>query len=475
MKKRSFLFFFILIVISNCGNNEDPSSHENEFSTALGDSILVAAQGQVKPRLSVQVAAFHSRESAENLISQLENSLLPTYIISDSVPNPPIHRIRIGPFVSDKRADEALDMVKKMGHSQAYLVTENKSVVAQTDQVKDRTEPSETEKKQLTFKGQCGFPRWAPNGREIAFFKQENRVNGIYTVGTGGGLASNIIVDTERREITPKFAWSPGGDKIAFVAKESHENWDLIEALYLIHKDGSGLKVLFHPQESAFDISNLKWSPNGQHIAFDATYGQHSDLLQRVMIVSLNGRRTSVPSQFEKTNRLVGWQNNRELIFLSAYEQMNHSMALAYEVWKYDLNSGYRIVLLEGPVVKSCQMIEYWRNKGSIIYSAFDPEDSRTAKLCAVNLGSRTTTILMTASSNRKLSKRFFISNLDQLYFLYGDKLWQSDWLGKRTNYEIHLVTENFTLSPGGTKLCLEENGHLFTLSLAQIKKKARY
>jgi Tol biopolymer transport system component len=107
---------------------------------------------------------------------------------------------------------------------------------------------------------------WSPDGTQIAFMR-ESDTGGIYVV--------DVASDTER-QITQGFSarfpvWSPQGDWVAFVTKES--------GLYIVRPDGSELQQL--ADEAASDQSPT-WSPDGEMAAF-------INLNYEISIVDLDG------------------------------------------------------------------------------------------------------------------------------------------------------------------------------------------
>ncbi|NIR47896.1 hypothetical protein GWO43_05530 [candidate division KSB1 bacterium] len=483
--RKTYLFCLLsLFLVMSCSGDDESSSQTIQTSANHEDSTQVKSTSETQ--FAIQVAAFYERQNAEKLKTQLLQTDLPAYVSSNSSEEQgTIYRIRVGPFLTRKQADEFLTEVRESGYSEAFVLieTEPPETPAATTSTKDTLDTLEIQKKQLTSENTCSFPSWSPNGREIAFFKSENGVSGIYTVGTGGGYASKIIVSDDRREVLSTFAWSPSADKIAFVAREIADNWEYVENLYIVNKNGANLRGIFRQDSFAeFKISNLRWSPNGQYIAFNANYGPptpDSDKIQKVQIISVHSKKVLDPSNSDKTNRLVDWIDDDELLFLSTYRDMNHSLDFAYEVWKYDLNSAGKTVLFDGPMVKNCRYVELSPDKLTLAYSSFDSQPAHrrqktifATRLVSLSLLTGQETLLADSEERSVLSDRFAFADNRRIIFMRDTTLWKVDLGGKPIKLGVECSDEQFTLSPNSSKICFEGNGGLFVVNLAQLQTK---
>lgn len=117
-------------------------------------------------------------------------------------------------------------------------------------------------------------PAWSPDGRHIAFSRGSGDSSGIYVMAADGsdrrqlvGYSSlNPVNGITRPQEGP--VWSPNGRTLAFVVLEilgSSSN----QALYTVNADGSGLKSLFYPHPYGVVITSAPaWSPDGERLAF---------------------------------------------------------------------------------------------------------------------------------------------------------------------------------------------------------------
>jgi TolB protein len=100
------------------------------------------------------------------------------------------------------------------------------------------------------------YPAWSPDGQRIAFVsgRDNDTWPRLYTMAADG---SDVRPLTEDYGTMP--AWSPDGGTIAFVSFR--------DGIELVNHDGSNRRFLSVPLQF---ISSSKWSPDGRRIAFHA-------------------------------------------------------------------------------------------------------------------------------------------------------------------------------------------------------------
>jgi Tol biopolymer transport system component len=102
---------------------------------------------------------------------------------------------------------------------------------------------------------------WSPDGRRIAFVKQNFDGTSALWVMKADGSGQRPLTDDTTINVHP--AWSPDGAKIAF-ASSRDGNFEI----YTIRPDGTGLTRLTFTTGTQED--NPNWSPDGQWMAHDA-------------------------------------------------------------------------------------------------------------------------------------------------------------------------------------------------------------
>ena len=107
-------------------------------------------------------------------------------------------------------------------------------------------------------------PRWSPDGKKIAFTRQERLLN-VYIVNADGSGLTRLTGGTPGSDFAP--AWSPDGKKITFLSSRDRPDSKFPNAeIYLMNPDGSVQTRL----TGGFELENpdcLWWSFDGSQIA----------------------------------------------------------------------------------------------------------------------------------------------------------------------------------------------------------------
>ncbi len=453
----SLLLIFVLLT---CGKKEEKTKTEETAQTHADSTLL--DDGHRLEEFSVQVAAFSERERAEEFTQTLLKSKLPAFLAVAALNNHSVYRVRVGPYATEEEANAALYAVKKLGHKEAFIAKENPKEQVSTASDSLLLQLQAVNKKQLTADGSLSNPKWSPSGREIAFYKGEKRKGGIYTVGTGGGYLSRIIESHPKREILPEFGWSPSGKRLAFLALEITEEREPAQNIYIINKDGSGLKCLLQQERFPFRVSDLSWSPSGDYVAFTATYEWHPDAYQRVYILSVNQlndnensdsdeNTLSEAAQYE-SGRLVGWQS-AETILILASSRKKHLFS-DYEIYSYDIRTRDKRTVAHA-VVENCLQANLLAN--ILVYSTPD------GRIAAVDV---TTGVKTTIDSDLDSGETFFAASASRIVYLKKGKVHVSDLSGTRLFLDLSIPSMPFTISPDGARMCFAEAGDLYTAKL---------
>jgi len=134
--------------------------------------------------------------------------------------------------------------------------------------------------------GHVDNPSWSPDGRQLLYeFEHITHCDRFLCYGSSGIRRINLdgSGDTGILEYGHEPAWSPDGDKIAFVASGNQGFGDI----YVMNVDGSGVTNLTnHPSPD----EDPTWSPDGQSIAFERWHGSNFNIEVHVMTATGGGQ-----------------------------------------------------------------------------------------------------------------------------------------------------------------------------------------
>ena len=122
-------------------------------------------------------------------------------------------------------------------------------------------------------------PAWSPDGREIAFARCERYASSplprcaqdLFVVDPAGSALRRLTTSKRLSEVVP--AWSPDGSQIAFVTLAPIDAPELQgkEGVYVMNRDGSGVRRVLAQHYLEDVVTSLAWSPSGRTIAFETS------------------------------------------------------------------------------------------------------------------------------------------------------------------------------------------------------------
>jgi Tol biopolymer transport system component len=97
-------------------------------------------------------------------------------------------------------------------------------------------------------------PRWSPDGQWIAFLSTRNGVKNLYLIRSEGGEA---VALTKGKKDVQTFAWSPDGEKIAFVMGDITETAkrEKKTSLACVYRHNDPINRLWLIDPFAYDLS----------------------------------------------------------------------------------------------------------------------------------------------------------------------------------------------------------------------------
>jgi dipeptidyl aminopeptidase/acylaminoacyl peptidase len=159
-------------------------------------------------------------------------------------------------------------------------------------------------------------PRWAPDGRSIAFVSDRAGVSQLYALSVDGGVESPLTRLTHGVGGAP--VWSPQGDLVACALRRPPTDltapyrltraipWgdaiglvdDAVKGVLLVPSDGGEPRVL---ADDDADYNVLAWAPDGSEVYAGASYNPPDRMrLARIVALGLGGERRFVAGSWER-------------------------------------------------------------------------------------------------------------------------------------------------------------------------------
>lgn len=125
----------------------------------------------------------------------------------------------------------------------------------------------------------CGYPRWSPDGKKIAFHARSDDNQSSYEIYTVNANGSNLSRLTENvcKDIFPN--WAPDGSKLAFFTDREG-----LQKVYVVNSDGTDEHRLNY--EANLDEKIPTWTPDGNQIVF---YARDISMTWDLFIINSNG------------------------------------------------------------------------------------------------------------------------------------------------------------------------------------------
>jgi len=148
-------------------------------------------------------------------------------------------------------------------------------------------------------------PAWSPDGERIAFVSNSD----IYVMDANGQKHRKL---TNNRDGSSPF-WSPDGERIAFVS--SRDDWRTSD-IYVMNTDGKKIQNL---TDDLWRNSVPAWSPDGKRIAFSSQRGNDWRDIDIYVMDANGGNLQNLTQSFHGSGWAPSWSpDGKHIAFVSA-------------------------------------------------------------------------------------------------------------------------------------------------------------
>lgn len=203
-----------------------------------------------------------------------------------------------------------------------------------------------------------GGPAWSPNGQQIAFHTMRDGNLEVYVMDADGTNQRNLT----RHPGSDGFPdWHPDGDRIVFHSDRGGKELNI----YVMDTDGNNVQ-----QITQLEFASIpKWSPDGKHIAFEASIDQG----QQVYIANADGTKRWQVSKAMIPNASIyfdDWSpNGKQILYTEAIDlDVNHSFPVIVTLHPFGQRKVVKRELVGLPRMP-LQHLTFSPNGASILFS----------------------------------------------------------------------------------------------------------
>jgi len=170
-------------------------------------------------------------------------------------------------------------------------------------------------------------PAWSPDGERIAFVSKRQDNTDIYVMNADG---SNVQRLTYHEAIDAGPRWSPDGERLAFLSTR-----DGNAEIYLMNVDGSNVQRL---TDNTLTDAGYHWSPDARRIAFDRKLREGH---WEIFVMDANGSNVQQLTAFGKVSTRPRWSpDGKKIVFHSTMDlQANESQEQGNEFEIYVMDA----------------------------------------------------------------------------------------------------------------------------------------
>lgn len=183
-------------------------------------------------------------------------------------------------------------------------------------------DPDGSSVRQITFNElDDELPAWSPNGREIVFQRDLDRVRGqidydVIALDLSSGRERNLTRSPGVNDAEP--VWAPHGGRIAFTSDRDGDN-----EIYVMNRNGTHVQQLTSDDGSDFAPD---WSPDGRRIAFSTDRLAEEEPNLEIFAMRADGSGQVNLTRHPDTDEVAVWSpDGRELAFMSFRDASDES------------------------------------------------------------------------------------------------------------------------------------------------------
>jgi len=151
---------------------------------------------------------------------------------------------------------------------------------------------------------------WSPDGHEVAFTRMSkdpnDRSREIWVVAAAGGEPRQLTRTADSYDAAP--AWSPDGTRIAFTRLRATSQFDGSATVWIMNRDGTGLREVVRHKLFSIFTWGLAWSPDGKTIAFETSPSRLCTAISLVDVASGEVRPLTTCTRPRESALSPAWQ-----------------------------------------------------------------------------------------------------------------------------------------------------------------------
>jgi Tol biopolymer transport system component len=262
----------------------------------------------------------------------------------------------------------------------------------------------------------CFQPAWSPDGSKVVFVSPRaldgsdtaNTTENIWVMNADGSGAAPLTKLTTAGIATFNLAWSPDGNKIAFVSSRALDGSDAVNTnftdnIWIMNADGSGVAPLTRLTAVVKDFFPLPaWSPDGSKIAFsshravDGSDAANTNSTANIWVMNADGSNLTAVTKLTAhlaDNSLPNWAPDSGKIAFQSTRALDGTDAsnggFPSNVWVINSNGTGATPVTRMTDIFAPSMFPVWSPDGSkIAFASRRALDGRDFDNTAINIWS---------------------------------------------------------------------------------------